>query len=374
MSDAPANNGADAAARPEILIVDDSRVIRRAAVKMLGDEYIVHEAVDGVDGWSQIQQNPALSVVFTDMQMPNMNGLELLDTIRESEDERIRNLAVIILTGHDDTEEAKQEVYDHGATDFISKPFDSLDLISRAKSYAHLVSQVASLEKQSGLDKLTGLLNAEAYIEQGAKALSFSQRHKLPLSIAHIEIDGFQNLYLNFGKAVAQQIIMAIGKKLNSSLRAEDIAARTGVAKYALILPATNQSTAAKVIERVRQLINKLVFDTGSDRIRVSLVIGVSSPDTSSEIRFEEIVEQADAALEQAAAMPDNRLACFKPPASETAEAFSEQDMHQAMNNILLGDFDQIPAQHLHHVMRRLQPFLDYVENQQKTDLTGTGT
>ena len=373
MSDIPAANGADDAARPEILIVDDSRVIRRAAVKMLGDEYIVHEAVDGVDGWSQIQQNPALSVAFIDMQMPNMNGLELLDTIRECDDERIRNLAVIILTGHYDTEEAKQEVFDHGATDFISKPFDSLDLISRAKSYAHLVSQVANLEKQTGLDKLTGLLNVDAYLEQGAKALSFSQRHKLPLSIAHIEIDGFQNLYLNFGKAVAQQIIRAIGKKLQSSLRVEDIAARTGVAKYALILPATNKLTTAKVIERLQQLINKLVFDTGSDKIRASLVIGVSTPDNGADIRFEEIVEQADAALAQAVARADKRLVFFESPASESAEVFSEQDMHQAMNNILLGDFEQIPAQHLRHVMQRLQPFIDYVANQQESDLTGTG-
>ncbi len=371
MSVLPSHTNANAI-RPEILIVDDSRVIRRAAVKMLGDEYTVHEAVDGVDGWSKIQHNPALSVVFTDMQMPNMNGLELLDSIRESDDERISNLAVIILTGHDDAEEAKREAFDHGATDFIGKPFDSLDLISRAKSYAHLVSRVASLEKQTGVDKLTGLLNVEACLEQGAKALSFSQRHKLPLSIAHIEIDGFQNLYLNFGKAVAQQIIRAIGKKLQSSLRAEDIAARTGVAKYTLLLPATNRLTAEKAIERLQQQIGKLVFDTGSDRIRVSLVIGASSPDSDSDIRFDEIIEQADAAQEQAAARPDNRPVFFESPALQTAELFSEQDMHQAMNNILLGDFDQIPAQHLHYVMQRLQPFIDYVENRRSPDITST--
>ena len=37
--------------KPQILIVDDSRVIRRASFKMLSDDYLMHEAVDGIDGW-----------------------------------------------------------------------------------------------------------------------------------------------------------------------------------------------------------------------------------------------------------------------------------------------------------------------------------
>ena len=41
--------------KPQILIVDDSRVIRRAAFKMLSDDYLVHEAVDGMAGWQQLQ-------------------------------------------------------------------------------------------------------------------------------------------------------------------------------------------------------------------------------------------------------------------------------------------------------------------------------
>nr|MDA3869083.1 response regulator [Gammaproteobacteria bacterium] len=70
--------GEQSSQKPEILIVDDSKVIRAAATKMLGEGYVIHEAVDGNDGWQQIQQNSAISVVFTDIQMPAMNGMELL--------------------------------------------------------------------------------------------------------------------------------------------------------------------------------------------------------------------------------------------------------------------------------------------------------
>lgn len=117
--------------KPEILVVDDSKVIRLAAKKMLGSEYIVHLAEDGLVGWEMLQNNSAISVVFTDLSMPNLNGMELLDNIRSSTSDHIANLPVIILTGCDDTESAKQTVFDAGATDFIGKPFESIDLMSR---------------------------------------------------------------------------------------------------------------------------------------------------------------------------------------------------------------------------------------------------
>ena len=91
------------AEKPVILVVDDSKVIRRAASKMLGDEYEVLEALHGADAWEKLQQNSAISVVFTDMQMPEMNGVQLLEHIRAAEDEHISAIPVIMITGHDDT-------------------------------------------------------------------------------------------------------------------------------------------------------------------------------------------------------------------------------------------------------------------------------
>ncbi len=153
MSEEPAN-------KPEILVVDDSKVIRIAAKKMLGSDYEIHLAEDGLIGWEMLQQNSNISVVFSDLIMPNLDGMELLENIRNSGDDHIANLPVIIMTGHDDSEAGKQKVFDAGATDFISKPFESIDLVSRANSYARLSRKVVELEKKTGYDKLTGLYNA----------------------------------------------------------------------------------------------------------------------------------------------------------------------------------------------------------------------
>ncbi len=356
--------------KPEILIVDDSKVIRRAAVKMLGAEYIVHEAEDGEQGWEKICSTRALSLVFTDMQMPNMNGLQLLDRIRSSDDEHIQNLAVIVLTGAEDSEEAKREVHEHGATDFIGKPFDSLDLVSRARSYARLVQQVQQLTQQIGVDKLTGLRDAEAWREQGEKALSFASRHSMSLSVALLEIDDFQPLALQHGKAVMQQIIIAIAGKLQQNLRSEDAAARVGIAKYALLLPLTRHATAEAAVQRIQQLVAKLVFDTGTEKICVQLAAGVVTVDAAAETDFNEILQQADVAVQQALAdSGDKRVSIDHSAVHE--QVLSDQALQQAIGQILRGEYEQISPALRQQIMQRLQAFIDFAGKPAVVDREG---
>lgn len=357
--------------KPEVIVVDDSKVIRLAARKMLGSDYTIHLAEDGLVGWEMLQQNSAISVVFTDLSMPNLNGMELLNNIRTSSDDHISNLPVIIMTGHDDSESVKQEVFDAGATDFIAKPFESIDLLSRAKAYARLSRKVVELEKKTGYDKLTGLYNANLLVEHGSKAFSFACRHKIFISAVYFEIQDFQNCFLTHGKKVAQHIIVAVGKRLQEVMREEDIAARLGVAKYALVLPMTNKQKTQVVIERVRESINKLVFDTGKEKIRVSFKTGYSAPDFREEIEFNELLDQADDALQRAIASSTEQVVCFDDVldvAEQPPVVITEQDIEQAFMHILAGNYYQIPEPHLAAVKERLSPFMQYVENQLVSD------
>ena len=363
--------GDQSSQKPEILIVDDSKVIRKAATKMLGEGYIIHEAVDGRDGWQQIQQNAAISVVFTDVQMPVMDGMELLNRVRGADDERIANLPVIMITGQGDTEEVKQEVFEAGATDFIAKPFSSIDLLTRAKSYAQLNARVVELEKQTGYDKLTGLFNAKSFEEQGDKALSFAARHGVSVSAVYLEIDGFQDIFLSHGKSVASQIIIAVAKRFDAVLRTEDVAARIGVSKYALLLPLTNHTHAKIVVDRVRAAINKLVFDTGKEKIRILLVAGMTSPEVTEEMRFADIILQAESSLKRALSKAGEKVASYvdaqpkqEKEAIEKIAGNIDQDLQRAFKLILEGDFFKIERTHLKPLLERLQSFIEYAENQ----------
>jgi diguanylate cyclase (GGDEF)-like protein len=357
--------------KPEILVIDDSKVIRSAAVKMLGDEYVVHQASDGKAGWEVLQGNAAISVVFTDMQMPVMSGLELLANIRESDDEHIANIPVIMITGQSDSEETKQEVFNQGATDFIAKPFGSIDLLSRARAYAQLNRKMVELEQQTGHDKLTGLFNANSLEEQGDKALSFALRHRLNISTVYLEIDGFQGLFLSHGKAVAQQIIVAVAKRLAGVLRTEDVAARMGVAKFGVLLPLTNNTHAKIVVDRIRESINKLVFDTGKEKLRIVLAAGMTSPELVEEFKYADMMVQADTALKRALEKAGDKIASYVEETNEVIElapVATEDDLKHAFELILEEDYFKIERDHLDFMMERL------VEDLKKETMTNDDT
>lgn len=350
--------------KPVILVVDDSKVIRIAARKMLGDDYVTVEAVNGVDGWEQIQSNESISVVFTDMQMPEMDGIALLSKVRASDDERISSLPVIIITGHEDSEDAKKKVFDSGATDFVTKPFESIDLLSRAKSYARLNRKVAELEKQTAHDKLTGLLNAAGFEEQGQKVYAFAQRHKSNMSVAMLEIANFQQVFLTAGKTATQKIIQAVCKRLTSTLRTEDITARTGVARIALILPEASITDAREVVERMLGTAAKLSIDIGKEKLRIDMVGGISTINLQSQEDFQALLQQAESALGSALKGSGQKIVLFQAatpePVSETK--IMEEDVWAAFKHILRGSHSQIPEEHLPTVVERLKPFMQYID------------
>jgi diguanylate cyclase (GGDEF)-like protein len=360
--------------KPQVLVVDDAKVIRRAAVKMLDVDYHVHEAVDGMDGWQQLQLNDAISIVFADMQMPKMDGIELLSNIRRSDDEHLSALPVIMITGANDSEDAKRKAFEFGATDFVTKPFESIDLLSRARAYACLNRKVAELEQKSGHDQLTGLFSISSFEDQGEKALSFALRHELQLTTVNLEIDSFHDIYLAYGKSVAQQVIVAVGKRLKDIMRTEDVAARLGVAKYAVLLPLTNDAGARVVVTRICNTINNLVFSARHEKIHISLAAGYSSLGWNRQLDFMELMQQADSALQEAvSSITGNKTVSFQEPQQlKRKPDITDENIRTALQHILDGAYSKVPDYMLQTVADKLTPFLDYVANQSDTEITST--
>ena len=186
--------------KPEILIVDDSKVIRKSIFKMLGEEYNVLEAADGQEALEILEANDKIRLLFSDLGMPRMDGYELLAAVRSSEDEGLAEIPVIIVTGQEDTEEAKEKLLDLGATDLIGKPFHSAELKSRTRSYISLARKVRKLEEASPIDKATGLATPDYFKKQTEITFSLSERHGHDITLARINIENFAPLTKEFGK------------------------------------------------------------------------------------------------------------------------------------------------------------------------------
>src|SRR5262245_52698228 len=102
---------------PTVLIVDDEASVRFALSELLSERgHAVITATGGADALGKLED---VDAVVTDLSMPGMSGLELLDKIVAKDD----SLPVILLTAHG-SERVAVEAMKHGAYDYLAKPFD----------------------------------------------------------------------------------------------------------------------------------------------------------------------------------------------------------------------------------------------------------
>lgn len=112
----------------KIMIVDDSRTIRQQVrFTLTKGGYEVLEAEDGSDGFEKLKANPDVAMVISDVNMPNMNGLEMVEKIKS--ESSISGIPIIMLTTEgaaDLIDRAKKA----GAKGWLVKPFKPDQLIA----------------------------------------------------------------------------------------------------------------------------------------------------------------------------------------------------------------------------------------------------
>jgi two-component system chemotaxis response regulator CheY len=114
----------------KILIVEDETDIRNLySLLMRSTGYEVVEASDGAEALEKFNTTPC-EMVITDMNMPRMGGLELISALRNQNP----NVYIILITGYG-TMETPRKAYNIGTDEYITKPFDTLDLQNRVRAF-----------------------------------------------------------------------------------------------------------------------------------------------------------------------------------------------------------------------------------------------
>jgi signal transduction histidine kinase/DNA-binding NarL/FixJ family response regulator len=126
---APAGEAAGAAAGSggRVLVVDDNEDMRRYISRLLAPHYEVLTAGDGTEALEVVQSHRP-DLVLSDVSLPNMDGVRLLQAIRSQPESR--TLPVILLSGHAG-EESRVEGLEAGADDYLIKPFSARELLAR---------------------------------------------------------------------------------------------------------------------------------------------------------------------------------------------------------------------------------------------------
>ncbi len=116
--------------KPTILICDDEEGIRESFSLILKDKYDLVFANCGEDCIKILKENNNINLILMDIKMPKRNGIEITREIKRLKP----NIKVIVVTGYESAEIAK-EATEAGADAYITKPFESKDIITKISMY-----------------------------------------------------------------------------------------------------------------------------------------------------------------------------------------------------------------------------------------------
>lgn len=300
---------ADVAGLPHILIVDDSRVVRVSLIKHLKDGYEIREESDGEAAWQTLVLDHSIQAVISDLQMPKLNGLELLERVRTSKLRRLQELPFILVTG-EETEEERNHARSLGVSDFVTKGAGSAEILTRLNNLLALTRAKESLDagrEQMVSDPLTGLFTRK-YVElQVAQGLSHSVRHGVDTSVMVLGFDGFSALENRLGATVAEGVATRFAKMLAGKIRQEDSLGHFGAGQYAVVSPGTAPAFCMTFAERVREAVEAARLTVKGESVAVTVSIGLSSVPTDRVSSAAALLELAGERMQQAMQAGGNR-------------------------------------------------------------------
>ncbi|MCM0612603.1 response regulator [Marinobacter sediminum] len=267
-----------------ILVVDDAkfssmvvgRTLRNAGYR---DVRIVNNASSALE---LIEQRP-VSVLIADWLMPEMDGLELTDQVRQQDEQNNHYTYVILLTARESVE-ALSEAFDRGVDDFIYKSDMTKQLIPRIfaanrmadrqntllRANSLLIENNRDLEATNIIDLETGLGNNKYGHERLGKMLRHSESRGGSTAYVLCGIRNWQELKRKHPPTVMSELAIGIARRLSTLIRPIDALCRVGDNQYAIIAYFPNSDhCSTTAFRRVFDGINHKAFKTTAGYISV---------------------------------------------------------------------------------------------------------
>jgi diguanylate cyclase (GGDEF)-like protein len=142
------------------------------------------------------------------------------------------------------------------------------------------------LARRATRDVITGLPNRGAFEETLQREIDAAEREGIPLSLLLIDLDKFKDVNDTLGHLEGDNVLMAVARALESSVRITDLAARLGGDEFGVVLPGTAQGTAMTVAERVTHTVsNDPWLSSLSVQVRASVGVGwLPNPESATQL------------------------------------------------------------------------------------------
>jgi diguanylate cyclase (GGDEF)-like protein len=201
------------------------------------------------------------------------------------------------------------------STIFILLAFATSLLLARVFEQANrsAFALAQELTREARTDALTGLRNRRALEESAETELKRCARTGMPLSVMLGDIDRFKRINDTHGHEVGDKVIKVVAEHLHAVARETDVLGRWGGEEFLLILPDTDERSAAAVAERVRMVIENGIMPAALN-VTISLgVAGMEAGSVTDPSCWTGLVRRADDAMYRAKAAGRNRVVAAGP-------------------------------------------------------------
>lgn len=148
------------------------------------------------------------------------------------------------------------------------------DLTDEKERADRFASEMASLVN---VDDLTGLSTRRFFMDQLDALAATSRRLQQPLTLAMIDIDHFKPINDQHGHAIGDAMLKAIGVACRSVVRSNDVIGRLGGEEFAMLMPLTEEESAYRIVDRLREAVAAIAIATGDGRtVSVTMSVGIA--------------------------------------------------------------------------------------------------
>lgn len=300
--------------RREILIVDDDLDYLKLISRALSHEGYSVRAFDSGEKAIQAMTDIQPDLLILDVNMPGISGLETLAHLRQ----KLTYVAVIFVSANDQVKDVVMGL-DAGADDYIRKPFDVAELLSRVRAKLRVKDlndqlRVANekLKELVEIDDLTGLYNMRSIYQRLENEITRAERFKKQFAVIMMDMDRFKSVNDDHDHLFGSFVLSEVGKMVRNNIRKVDFGARYGGDEFMIALTETNLKGAILFATRLKEKIEKHIFKSGKDSIQLTASMGIAVTHPDFTVNARELVRKADELLYEAKNNGRNRIESFE--------------------------------------------------------------
>ncbi len=283
-----------------ILIVDDDADLRALVKRKFSSANFLVDEADGVSRAKKMLYDKDYDLVILDLMMIPESGYQLFEFLKS--DQKFKWIPLIVLSGKDDIDD-KVRCLRLGADDYITKPFNTKEIIARVD---RLLTRSRDFEEMAFRDGLTGVYNRRYFENHLMIELKRVQRTDEPITIALLDIDRFKLVNDTYGHPVGDLVLRGVSRLLKEKLREFDLVARYGGEEFIIAFVKTPERTTLQIMDQVLNHIREQSLAVvGGEEIHVTFSAGITTWEKG--LSMEDWIERADQLLYQAKVAGRNR-------------------------------------------------------------------